>query len=544
MSAGMLVFAGALVVSATGAFFSDVETSTGNTFAAGAIDLLIDNSSYGFDWNDPTVQNPTGVWGPNQNNSWSLSDLTNQLFFSFGDLKPGDYGEDTISIHVNDNDSWACMAMDLTGTPENGLTEPEALVDQTVGADEGELQNYLSFLFWNDDGDNVLEVGEDTIPALSGPAGSIFGGQWLAIADSAGGQPLPGETTRYIGKGWCFGNIAADPVAQGDYGAPTANNTGFTCSGAGDHNNAQTDGISVDVSFYAVQSRNNSDFLCSSLPPLQGVPPVIEVGAALGDFVEAPVCTDTVAVGNSIQEAIDANGPGSTICVGPGTHVVDTYPLRVNEDNMTLISTDGPGATTLNGGVILDNDGTQVSGFSLTSSTLLGETFGVYINTGADNVEVSFNDMTGPGVGSGRGVVNAIGVTNALIANNEITNYLTGVFLNPSSNMIVELNDLVSNGVGSGNDNPTNNTVRFNQITGNTTEGVGVFSNGAESIEVNFNNIFGNGGPGNELNSYAVDTVDAENNWWGDLTPADEIGGVGVASVDFTPFANAVYAQN
>ena len=106
-SLGMIVFVGAVAVGATGAFFSDTETSTGNTFTAGELDLTIDNSSYGFDWNDPNVTSPTGVWGPNENNSWELDDLTDQLFFDFEDLKPGDYGEDTISLHA-ENDAWVC----------------------------------------------------------------------------------------------------------------------------------------------------------------------------------------------------------------------------------------------------------------------------------------------------------------------------------------------------------------------------------------------------------------------------------------------------
>ncbi len=267
----MIVFVGAVVASSTGAFFSDTETSTGNTFTAGAIDLKIDNSSYGFDWNNPAIalDEATGVWGPNAANSWELADLTNQLFFSFRDLKPGDYGEDTISLHVNDNDAYACMAFDLTGTPENGQNEPEAAVDATAGADEGELQNYLSFLFWYDDGDNILEVGEQVIPELSGAPGSVFSGTWLPIAEG-GDTPLPGGSTQYIGKGWCFGNISPNPMAQDGVGtgAPTAETTGFICSGAaGDHNDAQTDGIQVNVGFYAVQSRNNGQFQCAGLPP-------------------------------------------------------------------------------------------------------------------------------------------------------------------------------------------------------------------------------------------------------------------------------------
>jgi predicted ribosomally synthesized peptide with SipW-like signal peptide len=37
---------GAIYTGSTGAFFSDTETSSGNVFTAGAIDLKIDNESY------------------------------------------------------------------------------------------------------------------------------------------------------------------------------------------------------------------------------------------------------------------------------------------------------------------------------------------------------------------------------------------------------------------------------------------------------------------------------------------------------------------
>jgi predicted ribosomally synthesized peptide with SipW-like signal peptide len=47
-----------LAIGLTGAFFSDTETSTGNTFQAGAIDLKVDNTSY---YNG--VFNPATSWG-------------------------------------------------------------------------------------------------------------------------------------------------------------------------------------------------------------------------------------------------------------------------------------------------------------------------------------------------------------------------------------------------------------------------------------------------------------------------------------------------
>jgi len=46
ISLGMIAFVGAVVVGATGAFFSDTETSTGNVFTAGAIDLKVDSQAH------------------------------------------------------------------------------------------------------------------------------------------------------------------------------------------------------------------------------------------------------------------------------------------------------------------------------------------------------------------------------------------------------------------------------------------------------------------------------------------------------------------
>ena len=92
-----------VAVKYTTALLSDNEVSAGNTFAAGAIDLKIDNHSY---YNGALSASTT----------WELADLDDgngpsgegkYLFFNFHDLKPGDWGEDTISVHVKDNDAWA-----------------------------------------------------------------------------------------------------------------------------------------------------------------------------------------------------------------------------------------------------------------------------------------------------------------------------------------------------------------------------------------------------------------------------------------------------
>jgi len=264
-SLGMIVFVAAIAASSTGAFYSDSETSTGNTFTAGDIDLRIDNTSY--------ITDSSGVLVASPANSWTISDLTDQLFFSFADVKPGDIGEDTISIHPGSNDAYACMAADITATPDNGINEPESDAGDITAGDGGELQSFLNFSFWEDDGDNVFEDGEALLPDLQGSAAAIFDGGWNTIADSGNGPALDGGSTSYVGKAWCFGTLTPNGTTQDGVGTGTPltrGTTGFTCDGSGNNNIAQTDGINVDVSFYAVQARNNGEFLCADLPEFVG----------------------------------------------------------------------------------------------------------------------------------------------------------------------------------------------------------------------------------------------------------------------------------
>ena len=68
LSLSIIGIVAAIVVGGTIAYFSDTETSTGNTFTAGAIDLTIDNESY--------VTNPeTGELMLSEGTSWDFSDL-------------------------------------------------------------------------------------------------------------------------------------------------------------------------------------------------------------------------------------------------------------------------------------------------------------------------------------------------------------------------------------------------------------------------------------------------------------------------------------
>lgn len=277
LSLGMLVFIGGLVAGATGAFFSDTETSTGNTFAAGDIDLQIDNESYALDFNIPGFPEPVGNLVFNPATSWDMANLTNQRFFNFTDVKPGDYGEDTISIHVGSNDAWMCAAARITDDSDQTCTEPELADDPTCvpTATDGELDSALNFAFWVDDGDNVYEpvAGQSGSPEgffLKGPLSALDDAGKIALADTSVDtefvDPVPGDSTFYIAKIWCAGELEDTDLVQ-DGSATTTNptlGTGWTCNGAAVNNAAQTDRVIGDMQFYATQARNNDTFTCEA----------------------------------------------------------------------------------------------------------------------------------------------------------------------------------------------------------------------------------------------------------------------------------------
>lgn len=197
--------------------------------------------------------------------------LTGEPFWNFDDVKPGDEGRDVFSLHVGTNDGWACMVIEKVENDDNTCTEPESdplvpdlqcnapsLVDLN-NSPLGELGNYLNLFLWRDlNGNGIYEpVGETSLSS------GLFGnGVSLAIHDSTTGNgALVASTTEYIGAAWCAGVQTVNP------------GTGvITCDGSTMGNEAQTDSLIADLTFYAEQQRNNLDFKCSSIIP-KAAPP-------------------------------------------------------------------------------------------------------------------------------------------------------------------------------------------------------------------------------------------------------------------------------
>ncbi|KKR68564.1 MAG: hypothetical protein UU09_C0006G0011 [Microgenomates group bacterium GW2011_GWA2_40_6] len=186
LSLALIAVAGTGIIGATRAYFSDTETSTGNSFAAGTLDLNLDGVN------------------------------TNVVKFSLTNLVPGDLGTGTWILYNAGSINGYVDIHSIARTDNDNLcNEPEGLVDTTCGAGEGELSANMNVdLFIDVDHDGVFDAEDTTIYTglLSGIA--VNYDQNIALNALA---------TKYISLNW---------------GIP---------SGAG--NNIQSDSVSVDMTF-------------------------------------------------------------------------------------------------------------------------------------------------------------------------------------------------------------------------------------------------------------------------------------------------------
>ncbi|MFC7199653.1 vWA domain-containing protein [Halospeciosus flavus] len=214
----------------TSAYFNDTESFQNNTLQAGELDLKLDyKATYaggpgrlediqamGYpdaaDLGDGVYlldQVPT----PEQEAQWEdivmegdycspeaddiLVNGSEVPIFTLTDVKPGDSGETTISLHICDNPAWVSMTGGLTANDENGQSEPEMGVDEsggTPGAGMGELADEMNVTVWYDeDCDNVYEptgTGQQQeleVALVSDVSGSMGGSNLSALKSAATG---------------------------------------------------------------------------------------------------------------------------------------------------------------------------------------------------------------------------------------------------------------------------------------------------------------------------------------------------------------------
>jgi len=181
------------------------------------------------------------------------------------------------------------VKFDITEDSDVDYTEPELADDTTVNLEsplttDGELAENLYFIWWPDDGDNVLEAHEAAIIpptfkdgvtlvgrklselATAGPmtlADSLY--NFFTGAYSTGVTPLTGGQTYHVAKAWCLGEMTVTPYADEADTTPLDRPNSVLCNGQPVNNASQTDRVMGDLAFYAVQARNNEEFLCSQV---------------------------------------------------------------------------------------------------------------------------------------------------------------------------------------------------------------------------------------------------------------------------------------
>jgi predicted ribosomally synthesized peptide with SipW-like signal peptide len=213
----------------TSAFFSDEEAFENNTLQAGTLDLkldykatyfggpgrLADIQSMGYP-DAKIVDDDEGRYllrqAPSPADMQAWEDLVQGEEFDFcspaadeflvngdgipmftlEDVKPGDSGEVTASIHICDNPGYLRMVGDLTGNAENDQNEPELDAEGEDTDGMGELADAIEVCVWYDeDCDNVYEPtgtgqqNELEVALVSDVSGSMSGAPLSALKTAA-----------------------------------------------------------------------------------------------------------------------------------------------------------------------------------------------------------------------------------------------------------------------------------------------------------------------------------------------------------------------
>jgi hypothetical protein len=261
---------------------------------------------------------------------------------------------------------------------------------------------------------------------------------------------------------------------------------------------------------------------------------------------------------STIQSAVNSSIEGNTICVAPGTYnenveihkqvrlsgAGDDKSIIIGQSSATSIYIGGDGSA----------DNTIVEGFSIIGPDSLNENRNdeTVLNIGpfSTGVIVRYNRIT---AGYATLAIRAdSGQNNDLIYNNSLVGNSSPELLKVSGVQgpggIVDIMNntfsgsmdaLVVNISGSGVvlDTFANNS-KIDNNTFNINGNINVLISSAYATNtVNYNNLDSIAGV--KVGTYSGGNLNAENNWWGDTDPSDNIHG----DIDYTPFATIPFAE-
>lgn len=185
MSLMTIALVGALIGGGVYAYFSDIESSTENTFTAGTLDLEL------------TDANPTGTDSETQ--TWV-----------FTDMKPGDLDGATLTVNSKAGSIDGFIDLSSISVTDDEGTNPES--ETSGGNDLSDL--LMVHMFFDVDGDGVYDVGDGDAD-IYGTSASYAQFSSMASAYNIN-YALSGGGTIYITLSYNWPSSANDNDAQGD----------------------------------------------------------------------------------------------------------------------------------------------------------------------------------------------------------------------------------------------------------------------------------------------------------------------------------------
>jgi len=229
----------------------------------------------------------------------------------------------------------------------------------------------------------------------------------------------------------------------------------------------------------------------------------------------ATLCVNPGGTGDcysSIQSAVDAARSGDTIHVATGI-----YSEVVSIDKSLTLHANG--AANIQGCFSITADNVSVDGFSFNGGDLCpgaGERGAIYMVADTDGHTITGNALNGPGTTQVyRGILFGHNVRHVTVSGNHVNGWLSGIYINPSSDIVIEGNAFYGNYVGIGSDTLSNVSILGNTFADNESEGWGASSVGA-NVEAHGNHF--NGNNGTAVAHYSGQPIDATDNWWGHIS--------------------------
>jgi len=218
LSVMVITLACALIGGGIYAVFSDVETSTGNTFTAGTLNLIPSTSGTGPGGKYTVTEGGDGVNGK----------------VVFTTLAPGDSGSITWTLQNDGNlDGTLTLPSDVT-FQENGSNEPESAVAGNNGGGNGDLDQYMGVRLKRN-GSYILGDASNYVP---------FSG--LEAALDAESRSLTASSTLTYVLEWEIASNVKGAGADGEFG--TADDVEV------DDNIIQSDKATLDITFTLTQA--------------------------------------------------------------------------------------------------------------------------------------------------------------------------------------------------------------------------------------------------------------------------------------------------